>query len=155
MEHKLRIIEPVALMEQLPQLLSEAESIPLVISGNSMAPFLKHGRDTVYLRRITQSPQKGDIVLYQRPCGAYVLHRIYRHKADRYELVGDGQLGIEPGIRRDQMIAIVNTVRRNGKLLHKGSFCWGFFSRVWLSLLPLRPFLFRIYRIMTAWRKQK
>ena len=155
MEHKVRVIEPDALMEQLPEMLLEAESIPLVISGNSMAPFLIHGRDTVYLSRIIAPPKKGDMVLYRRRCGAYVLHRIYRQRNETYELVGDGQLGIEPGIHREQMLAVVKTVRRKGKILRKGSFCWEFFAHIWLILLPLRPVICRLYGGMTAWRKEK
>ena len=49
MEHKLHVAEPEEFMKDLPALLNEAESIPLLISGNSMLPFLVHGRDTVYL----------------------------------------------------------------------------------------------------------
>ena len=155
MEHKLRVIEPEELMSQLPQLLQEAESVPLVISGSSMSPFLAHGRDTVYLSKVTGPLKKGDMILYRRASGAYILHRIYRVRDGVYDLVGDGQLGIEPGIRPEQVIAIVNTVRRKGKLLRKGSLRWEFFEHVWLELLPLRPKIHRLYGAMTAWRKPK
>lgn len=154
MEYNVRIIEPEALMSQLPDLLLEAESIPLVISGNSMAPFLKHGRDTVYFSRITQPPRRGDIILYRRHCGAYILHRIYRQCGNSYDLLGDGQLGIEPGIVPAQMLAIVNVVRRKGKLLRKGNLCWAFFAHVWPALLPLRRILFRIRSAIMARRKE-
>lgn len=155
MEHKVRVIEPEALMEQLPEMLLEAESIPLVISGNSMVPFLVHGRDTVYLSRMTQPPKKGDMILFRRSSGVYVLHRIYRQRNGTYELVGDGQRSIEPGIRQEQMLAVVKTVCRKGKMLRKGDFCWEFFEHIWLALLPLRPGISRFYMVMTAWRKQK
>ena len=155
MEHKLRVIEPEELMSQLPQLLQEAESVPLVISGSSMSPFLAHGRDTVYLSKVTGPLKKGDMILYRRASGAYILHRIYRVRDGVYDLVGDGQLGIEPGIRPEQVIAIVNTVRRKGKLLRKGSLRWEFFEHVCLELLPLRPKIHRLYGAMTAWRKPK
>ena len=90
MEPKLRVIEPEALMSQLPQILQEAESVPLVISGNSMSPFMIHGRDTVYLSRVTKPIRRGDMILYRRRNGAYILHRVYRVKQDTYTLVGDG-----------------------------------------------------------------
>jgi hypothetical protein len=155
MEHKVRLVEPEHLMPQLPQLLQEVESVPLIISGNSMAPFLTHGRDTVYLSRLTQPPKRGDMVLYRRDCGQYILHRVFRQREGVYEMIGDGQLVVEPGIRADQIIAIVKTVRRKGKLLRKGSFCWAFFARVWLALVPARPVITRMHRFMTAWRKRK
>lgn len=155
MERKLRVIEPEELMQQLPRLLQEAESVPLIISGNSMSPFLTHGRDTVYLSKVTEPLKKGDMILYRRASGAYILHRIYQVRDGVYDLVGDGQLGIEPGIRPEQVLAVVKTVRCNGKLLRKGSLRWEFFEHVWLQLLPLRPGIHRLYGAMTAWRKQK
>lgn len=145
MEHKVRVMEPETLMPQLLQLLQEADSIPLVISGNSMAPFLRHGRDTVYLSRVTQPLKKGDMILYRRPNGAYILHRIYAEHDGCYQLVGDGQCGLEPGIRPEQVLAVVTAVRRKGKLLQKGSFLWEFYEHTWLALLPVRPAVFRLY----------
>lgn len=154
MEHKVRVIEPEALMEQLPQLLQEAESVPLIISGSSMSPFLIHGRDTVYLSKVTEPLKKGDMILYRRRSGAYILHRIYRVRDGVYDLVGDGQWGIEPGIRPEQILAVVKTVRRKGKLLRPGSLQWEFFEHLWLDLLPLRPGISRLYCGMTAWRNR-
>ncbi len=155
MEHKLRVIEPEELMSQLPWLLQEAESVPLVISGSSMAPFLVHGRDTVYLSKVTQPLKRGDMILYRRSTGAYIMHRIVRQRDGAYDLLGDAQLEIEPGIRPEQVLAVVRTVRRKGKLLRKGSFWWEFFEHVWLLLRPLRPGICRLYSVLTAWRKPK
>lgn len=153
MEHKLRILPPEVLMEQLLGLLEEADSVPLVISGNSMSPFLIHGRDTVYLSKVTEPLKRGDMILYQRASGAYVLHRICRVEGETYCLVGDAQCVIEPGIRRDQVRAIVTAVRRKEKLLKKGSFWWEFFEHFWLRLIPLRQPLVRIYSRL--WRERK
>jgi hypothetical protein len=155
MEHKLRVIEPEELMRQLPQLLEETESVPLVISGSSMTPFLVHGRDTVYLSKVTEPLKKGDMILYRRASGAYILHRICRARNGTYDLVGDAQQDIEPGIQPAQILAVVKTVRRKGKQLRKGNFWWEFFEHTWLTLLPLRPGIRRLYSAATAWRKPK
>lgn len=155
MEHKVRVIEPQALMEQLPQLLQEAESVPLVISGSSMVPFLVHGRDTVYLSKVTQPPKKGDMIFYRRTCGQYVLHRICKEKDGRYDLVGDAQDQIETGIAPEQILAVVKTVRRKGKLLRKGNLLWEFFEHIWPVLRPFRPGIIRGYSRMTGWRRRK
>lgn len=155
MEHKIRVIEPSQLMHQLPQLLQEADSVPLVISGQSMSPFLRHGRDTVYLSRLCREPKKGDMLLYRRDNGTYILHRVYRIRSGRYDMIGDGQLGIEPGIRPDQLLATVAAVRRNGKLLRPGHFLWGFFAHIWRWLVPVRPALLKLYAFLTPWRKRK
>ena len=82
MEHKVRVLPPEVLMEQLLAVMEEAQTVPLIISGNSMSPFLVHGRDTVYLSKITSPLKKGDMILYRRDSGDYILHRICRVKGD-------------------------------------------------------------------------
>ena len=63
MEYKLKVDSPDVIMEPLLALLDEAEAVPLVISGNSMTPFLVDGRDTVYLSKPNRPLKKGDMVL--------------------------------------------------------------------------------------------
>ena len=60
-------------------------------------------------------------------------------------VVGDAQTGIEKGIRREQMLAIVTAARRKGKLQKPGCFWWEFFGKVWIRLVWLRPVLVRFY----------
>lgn len=133
-----KTVEAEEWASRLPELLEQAAAVPLVISGNSMSPFLVHGRDTVYLSKITQPLKKGDMIFYRRDNGQYILHRIIRAEGEIYDLVGDAQQLIERGVRRDQVIAIVTAVRRKGKLLRPGSFWWEFFEKVWLNMVPQR-----------------
>ena len=63
MENKIRVLPPDVLMEPLLGLVQEGNEVPLVISGNSMSPFLVHGRDTVYLSKLKDKPKKGDIAI--------------------------------------------------------------------------------------------
>ena len=149
MEHKVKVLPPEVLMEQLLGLLDSAEYVPLNISGSSMTPFLVHSRDTVYLSRVTRPLKKGDMILYRRDSGAYVLHRIYRVTPEGYWLVGDAQILIEKGVRRDQVLALVTAMRRKEKLLQPGSFWWDFFEKVWIRLIPLRPGIAAAYSALT------
>ena len=145
MESQTRVLPPEVLIPELLALLEEADSVPLTISGNSMSPFLVHGRDTVFLSKITRHPKKGDMIFYRRQNGQYVLHRICRVHPDSFDLVGDAQTFIETGIRPEQVLAVVNTVRRKGRLLEKSHFWWDFFEKFWLRIIPLRPLVCRIY----------
>lgn len=110
-----------------------------------MTPFLVHGRDTVYLSRADKPLKKGDMALYQRCNGAYVLHRVYKVNCGMYTMVGDAQTHTEPGIRPEQIRAVVTAVRRKDQLLQKGSFWWFFFEKIWIRALPLRPIAKNIY----------
>ena len=145
MEHNVKIMEPERLMEPLLELLEETEAVPLVISGSSMTPFLAHGRDTVYLSKVIRPLKRGDMVLYRRDSGAYILHRVYRVEKDSFTMVGDAQTMLEPGIRPDQVKALVTAVRRKGKILRRGSFWWDFFETIWIRMVPLRPAVRAVY----------
>lgn len=145
MEYNVKVVSPEVLMEPLLGLLEEAEAVPLVISGYSMTPFLTHHRDTVFLSKVTRPLKRGDMILYRRDSGAYILHRIFRVDGDTYTLVGDAHTQLEPGIREDQVLAIVTAVRRKGKLLQSGSFWWVFFEKVWIRMVPLRPLVTAAY----------
>ena len=66
MEHNIRSVSPQDLIEDLLSLLEQTEPVPLVVSGNSMAPFLVHGRDTVFLANVKAPLKRGNMVLYRR-----------------------------------------------------------------------------------------
>lgn len=150
METRKRVLAPEILLEEYRELLKneEIEALPLIISGNSMAPFLIHGRDTVYLSRLERPVRRGDVLLYQRTGGAYILHRVYAVKDDSYTMVGDGQVQLEPGIRREQVIAVMTSAIRKGKRQAPGSFWWEFFEKVWIHMVPVRMRVWRTYTWM-------
>ena len=144
-----RIFAPEVLLEEYRQLLQDEsiDALPLIISGNSMNPFLVHGRDTVYLSRLTRPVKRGDVLLYQRNNGAYIFHRVYKVENNSFTMVGDAQTELELGIRLEQVIAIMTSAERKGKRQAPGSFWWEFFEKVWIRIVPLRPLMRRIYAI--------
>lgn len=150
MEANLRVLPPEELMERLLPLLDYAAQVPLVISGSSMFPFLHHRRDTVYLSKVTRPLKAGDMILYRRMSGQYVLHRIIRAGQGTYDLLGDRQVTVEPGIRDSQVLAVVTAVRRDGKLLKPGNALWNFFEKCWIRVIRLRPWIIRGYMLLTG-----
>lgn len=138
MDYKVKVIDPQELIPPLLKLLEDTPTVPLLISGSSMSPFLVHGRDTVYLSKITYPPRRGDMILYRRDNGKFVLHRVYE-TGDTYTMVGDAQTLLERGIRPDQLLARVTSVCRKGKMLQKGSFWWDFFEKTWIRMVAARP----------------
>ena len=147
MKPELRVEEPQVLMPKLLALLEAAESVPLVISGNSMSPFLTHRRDTVYLSRVQRPLKKGDMILFRRDSGDYILHRILRMENGMYILIGDAQNWVEP-VRDDQVLALVTAVRRKDKLLKEGDFWWFFFEKIWIRMIPLRCPVMKLYALV-------
>ena len=150
MKPELRVEEPQVLMPKLLALLEETDNVPLVISGGSMTPFLIHRRDTVYLSKVRRPLKKGDMILFRRDSGDYILHRILSAENGIYTLIGDAQNRTEP-VREDQVLALVTAVRRKGKLLKESDFRWLFFEKVWLRMIPLRHPIMKLYAL--AFRK--
>lgn len=151
MEKHTRVMAAEILLEEYRQLLQDEsiEALPLVISGSSMAPFLVHGRDTVYLSRLDRDAKKGDVLLYRRNSGAYILHRVFKIENNTYTMVGDAQTELEPGIKQEQIIAVMTSALRKGKLEKPGTFRWDFFEKFWLKIIPFRPLLVKMYTLFT------
>ena len=145
MEQRMQPVDPARLLEEYRTLLETADQLPLRVSGNSMAPFLVHDRDTVFLTRVNRPLRRGDIVLYRRKTGAYILHRICGAKGDLFSMVGDAQTRIEYGIGREQIFAVVCSALRKGRRQKPGCFWWDFFEKIWVRIIPVRPVLLRTY----------
>ena len=152
MENNVKTLPAEELFPQLLSLLEHTDAVPLTVTGSSMMPFLQPERDTVYLKKQDTPIKPGDMILYKRNNGQYILHRVYRVAPDGLQLIGDGQTGIEPGVSPDSVVAGVAAVRRKGKLLRPGHPVWFFYEKLWLRIIPLRP---RIRGLMRRIRRIK
>ena len=130
----------------LKEMIEQNTDVSIVISGNSMSPFLVNQRDVIYLSKINRKLKKGDLVLYQRLSGQYVVHRIVKVKKSGYYLAGDTQIAIEGPILDKQIFGLVTKVKRKGKWIEAGNFWWEFFEHVWVYLLPWRMIILKIYK---------
>ena len=101
--------------------LDRGETVQLTVTGHSMEPYLKEGRDKVFLRRIDTPPKKGDIVFFKRKSNAYVLHRVVKVKSDGWYFAADSHSGIEGPVTLDSMIAVSAYEERDGRLVRSGS----------------------------------
>lgn len=145
-ELKKRMVDIHEYMPVLRELIEQGKEVSITITGNSMMPFMIHGRDQVLIEKPSDTWKKGDIGFFQRSNGDYVLHRICRidGNGDCW-FVGDGQAVIEGPIRRNQIFGKVTAVKRKDKWVRPGDFWWEFFRCFWLKVIPLRPLLCRIY----------
>ena len=130
----------------LKEMIEQNMDVSIVISGNSMSHFLVNQRDVIYLSKINRKLKKGDLVLYQRLSGQYVVHRIVKVKKSGYYLAGDNQIAIEGPILDKQIFGLVTKVKRKGKWIEAGNFWWEFFEHVWIWVLPWRMIILKIYK---------
>ena len=136
-------------LEELEPIIREAfaagMTFKLPVTGTSNLPTLVPGRDQVILDAVLGPLRKGDLPLYRRDNGAYVLHRIVGIGKDgTYTCCGDHQWQKEPGVRPDQLIGVTVRLCRKGKLFSVRSLPYRFWVRAWTLLLPCRKLLIRI-----------
>lgn len=142
-----RMVDTKEYLDVVCDLLREGRNnVPVTVAGSSMTPFFHHG-DTVYLNLPQKPLKKGDVVLYVRPTGQYVLHRIIRVNGDgSLIMLGDAQVDREWIEGSAAVRGIVVKVLHRGKVLTRSSFRWWFFEKIWPCVVPLRP------TIMTGWK---
>lgn len=142
----MKTVDTKEYISMLRTLIEEGKQVSMIISGSSMAPFLIHARDHIYLKSPSGELRKGDMVFYQRSNGEYVMHRIYNVKNEEYYLIGDAQTVIEGPIQREQIFAIIIKVKRKGKWIVPEDFQWKFFAHIWPNIIPLRRTIIKTYR---------
>lgn len=129
-------------MEQLGPLLEEqlrGGSARLPVTGSSMLPMLRHGRDVVGLVSLEGRPGRGDVMLYRRADGQYVLHRVIRMvDGETCLCCGDNQWQREL-VPLSRGIARVDRFCRGGRW-YEVDRCKSYqlYTRLWTGLFPVR-----------------
>ncbi len=147
-------------MEQLMPLLQlqmeQGGSAWLTVTGSSMHPTFRHGRDRVEL--VQRPPCKGDVALYRRENGVYVLHRILGAREENWLCAGDNQWETEE-VSPSQVIACVQRFFRKGKTHPVTQAGYRLWTGLWIWLLPVRKPILKLRRLWSKikhrWRKRK
>lgn len=133
-----RLVDTQEYMEMIRALLEDGQEVSMIVTGNSMRPFLKHGRDKICMKKTDRKLRKGDIVFYRCENGQYVMHRILKCGDQSYTLLGDGQIVPESGIRQEQIFARITKVQVRGKWIGPENFRWRFFEHIWIRFCGIR-----------------
>ncbi len=125
----------------MEELLSQGKSVEITVSGISMYPMLCHR-----VSRVRLAPagvlKKGDLPLYRRDNGAFVLHRVIAVENESYTCCGDNQWRLERGIRQDQIIAVVTDFARKNRWISCESGIYRLYWKFWVAIRPLRRLVF-------------
>lgn len=142
-------------LSSLSELLASGKGpVSLPIRGTSMTPFLHNG-DIVLLDAVNSPPKAGDIVLYTREDGSFVLHRILKENAGVYTMAGDSQSEKETDVPLSSIRAVVIGGHDiNGNPIEKGGRAF-FYRIIWRSAFPCRAFLLNAASIIKGRNKKK
>ena len=107
----------------------------LPVTGVSMTPTIRGGRDFVRLKQMERPAKRGDILLYRRENGQFILHRVVKG-GEVLKCCGDRQLETET-VRPEQVLAVVSAICRKGRWFAVTSPLYRLCTAVWM-ILPLR-----------------
>ncbi len=118
---------------------NEIESKGYIIytnEGDSMMPLLRQHRDIMVIRKITEPLKKNDAVLFKRPNGAYVLHRIVKVRGlGTYIIAGDNRPFSEK-VPEEWIIGILSEIIKDGRHISVESDEY----KAYLKKVPMRRF---------------
>lgn len=132
------------------ELFAQDRSIKIVVSGNSMYPFIRHNRDMVTIAGASYDAVRvSDIVLaFRESEQAYILHRLFKKTPDGFYMVGDHQTLLDGPYPPDALIGVVTEVFRvakDGSQKKMGGPFYRLLVRLWMWARPVRPFIIKLY----------
>ena len=141
----LREIDTAEYMNALCSIISKGKGVSSVVTGSSMAPFLISNKSWVYLEKPENKLSKGDIALYVRSNGDFILHRVYKVDGEDLYFVGDAQSVVEGPVPYSCVKGVVTKYKRRRKWKDTSTFIWKFYSKIWIRNIKFRYFAMKTY----------
>ncbi len=112
MDNKIKLLQ---LLPFITEAFERNQSFKIPVTGTSMNPLLFEKRDYVLIEKPSFPLSIGDIPLYRRKDGSFVLHRIVGVNETGYIMCGDNQFMLEYGITDGDIIGVTTQMSIDGK----------------------------------------
>lgn len=147
-ENVKQYVQPGELFPAIQEMLDMGFEVEFTVTGNSMWPLLRHGRDTVILKsRKSKKLKVGDIVLMKVGEGRYLLHRITSVRDNAIQTTGDGNCFRDGWFSQDCVIGYAVRVKRKGEELFLDERKWRISAAIWRILFPFRKQIFKSWNL--------
>lgn len=124
--------------------------------GDSMMPLLREGKDLMVIEpRPEGRCKRYDAVLYKRPNGKYVMHRILKVRKDDYVLCGDNRWMREFGVKDEWIIGILTAVIRDGKTIPVTDRRYQRYVHLRCDFYWIRAFILRAKGVLRKFKRNK
>ena len=124
--------------------------IVFVTEGDSMMPMLHQHKDVVVIKSVAEPIKKYDVVLFKRPTGEYVLHRVIKCcGCGEYKIAGDNRAFSEI-VPEGWIIGILSEIIRDG--IHIAAHSPEY--KAYTKKLPLRRFKLKVKRYLSAIKRR-
>lgn len=118
--------------------------------GDSMEPLLYNRSTRVVICQVDRQLRPGELPLYRRPNGRFIMHRIIRADADHYYTRGDNRCGLEM-VPRDWVLGVVTEIYRGKQHFSVNHPIYQAYVIVWNAIYPLR---WMVYKCRWRWHKR-
>lgn len=105
-----------SMRDNFEEVLQKYGSLTYTNKGTSMLPMLRPERDVFTLQKRSGRCKENDVVLFKRN-GNYILHRVVKAFDDHYTILGDNCIAYEKGVRDEDIIGVLVSFQRDGKLI--------------------------------------
>ena len=92
--------------------------------------------------------KKYDAILYKRPCGKYIMHRILKVRQDDYVLCGDNRWLREFGVKDEWILGVLTAVVRKGKRVSVTNWKYRLYVHIWCDFYWIRAFMLRGWGVL-------
>ena len=118
----------------------EGIHVPVTIrlAGWSMQPLLRRNQDPVTVMPLSRPLQVGDIVLFLRHDGVYVMHRVFRLLPGGVITMGDRAVVPDRPMPLSQVLGLAVSAQRGPLKLNLDSPASRLYGRFWMAIRPLR-----------------
>jgi hypothetical protein len=133
----------------LKEQLLAGKTVATHTSGVSMEPLLHEQKTHVMIQSICQpdgsrkSLNKGELPIYLRPDGKYVIHRLIKEDGEYYYTRGDNCLTWEK-IPKEWVLGVVVEIYRKGKNIKVTDKRYRQYVRLWMWSYPIRSMYYRV-----------
>lgn len=105
------------------------------ISGVSMYPMLRHGKDQVLVKPPVERLKPYDVAVYRTP-EKYIVHRVLKVCENHYVIRGDNCVGLEYVPDKD-VVGVVTGFWRSGKFYEVTDPRYLRYAHFWVAINPL------------------
>ena len=133
-------------MNNIERSIKELGYAVVPITGTSMLPLLKEGRDLVELESCSQERlKKGNVVLYKKNDGTLVLHRIIKtENGEFFTVLGDHQFNNDERVNNNQIIAVACGFFIKGRYVNEKTRWYRLYKKIWLCNLNVRRMILAV-----------
>lgn len=134
------------------EILSNRPVITLT-DGDSMEPLLFHHSSQIVIIKAKLPLKKGDLPLYKRPNGQFVLHRIVKVKGNDYYTRGDNRYAKEK-VPSEWILGVVTEIYRKNRHIKVTDLSYRLYVKIWNVIFPLRYIIYRGRSFRRIWKKR-